>query len=87
LSRHPRWILLFFLQGAGLPEPHGLLKGTGKVVRSIRLESAQDLDKPAIRELITVALEKAKIPIDPGARGNLILKSISHKQRSAPRPS
>jgi hypothetical protein len=78
---YPRWVLLFFLQGAGLPDPHRLLKGTGKVVRSIRIESARDLDKPAIRELMTVALESAKRPIDPRAQGKLILKSISAKQR------
>jgi hypothetical protein len=79
---YPRWILLFFLQGARLPDPHGLLKGTGKVVRSIRLESAEDLDKPAIGELIAVALQNAKRPIDPKAQGKLVVKSISVKQRS-----
>jgi hypothetical protein len=67
-------------QGAGLPDPHGLLKGTGKVVRIIRLESAEGLDKPAIRELIAVALQNAKRPIDPKAQGKLVVKSISSKQ-------
>jgi hypothetical protein len=79
---YPRWILLFFLQGAGLPDPHGLLKGSGKVVRSIRIESAEDLDKPAIRELMAVALQNAKRPIDSKAEGKLIVKSVSSKQRS-----
>jgi hypothetical protein len=78
---YPRWVTLFFLQGAGLPDPHGLLKGAGKVVRSIRLESAADLDKPAIKDLISVALQSAKRPIDPKAPGTLIVKSISAKQR------
>ena len=78
---YPRWILLFFLQGAALPDPHRLLKGTGKVVRSIRLESAEDLDQPAILELMAVALQRAKKPIDAKAQGKLIVKSISVKQR------
>jgi len=78
---YPRWILLFFLQGAALPDPHRLLKGAGKVVRGIRLESAEDLDKPSIKELMAVALQNAKKPIDPKAQGNLIVKSISNKQR------
>src|ERR1039458_9537409 len=30
---YPRWVTLFFLQGAGLPDPRRLLKGSGKVVR------------------------------------------------------
>ena len=82
IGPYPRWILLFFLQGAGLPDPHGLLKGSGKVVRSIRIESAEDLDKPAIRELMAVALQNAKRPIDSKAEGKLIVKSVSSKQRS-----
>src|ERR1700675_5002328 len=29
----PRWVSLFFLQGAKLPDPDGLLQGTGTKVR------------------------------------------------------
>ena len=41
---YPRWVTLFFLQGAGLADPKRLLKGSGKVVRHIVLASAADLD-------------------------------------------
>ena len=41
----PRWVSLFFLQsGTELPDPNGLLKGTGTRVRHIVLESPADLD-------------------------------------------
>src|SRR6266542_837710 len=33
IALYPRWVTLFFLQGAGLPDPHKLLKGSGKIVR------------------------------------------------------
>src|SRR5580658_11244844 len=56
---YPRWVTLFFLQGAGLPDPNKLLKGSGKVVRHIVLAAAEDLDKPAIRGLMTIALNRA----------------------------
>jgi hypothetical protein len=36
----PRWVLLYFLQGAVLVDPNGLLKGAGKVGRHIRLTDA-----------------------------------------------
>src|SRR6185369_16501632 len=34
---YPRWVTLFFLQGAGLADPKRVLKGSGKVVRHIVL--------------------------------------------------
>jgi hypothetical protein len=79
---YPRYVTLFFLQGVHLPDPKQLLHGDGKVVRHIKLESAADLDKLAIRQLMTVALSSAKRPIDHTAPGGLIIKSISAKQRA-----
>ena len=78
---YPRWVTLFFLQGAGLPDPNKLLKGSGKVVRHIVLAAAADLDKPAIQALMTIALNRARAPIDPDAPGTLEIRSISAKQR------
>ena len=52
IALFPRWVNLFFLQGAGLPDPNKLLKGTGKQARSIRLESIEVLDEPAVLALI-----------------------------------
>ncbi len=83
IALYTRWVRLFFLQGAGLPDPDGPLEGSGSTVRSIRLTSgAADLDKPAVKKLIAVALKAAKTPIDPKVGpGTLLIKSISAKQR------
>lgn len=82
LALFPRWVTLCFLQGGPqLPDPNGLLKGSGSVARHIVLESAADLDKPAIRSLIAAALERASVPIDGSGRRRLVIKSISAKQR------
>jgi hypothetical protein len=77
----PRWVSLFFLQGAGLPDPEGLLQGSGKVVRHIVLKSAEDLDKPAVQDLISGALACARTPFVRGASGRLLIKSVSVRQR------
>jgi hypothetical protein len=77
----PRWVSLFFLQGAGLPDPNRLLKGSGKIARHIVLEDADDLDRPAVQELIAVALERARVPLDGAGERRLIIKSVSAKQR------
>ena len=52
----PRWVTLFFLHGAPLDDPHGLLEGTGSRVRSVRLESADLLDDPRVGALLEQAL-------------------------------
>jgi hypothetical protein len=81
LAVYPRWITLFFLQGTGVRDPHRRLKGNGKQVRQLRLESAETLDDPVVDALIAAALESAAIPIDPETPRQLIIKSVSEKQR------
>lgn len=82
LAFAPRWLALCFLQhGAKLSDPQKLLRGSGSVVRNVRLLVATDLSKPAIRALISESLRRAKVPIDARGRGRLVIKSISGKQR------
>ena len=81
LAAQAKGVGLCFLQGAGLPDPNGLLKGSGRVVRSLRLENAATLDLPGVRALMKVALERAKTPIDPKGEHRLVIKSVSAKQR------
>jgi len=82
VAMYPRWVNLFFLQaGPKLPDPHGLLKGSGNVVRSITIQSASELDQPAVQALIAAALKRAIQPIDPAAPGELVIRSISAKRR------
>jgi hypothetical protein len=80
IALYPKWVNLFFLNGAGLPDPHGLLKGSGSRVRSIRLETAATLDAPAVRVLMARAIERSG-PFGPKRAGRLILRSVSAKQR------
>jgi hypothetical protein len=81
LAAQAKGVSLCFLQGAGLPDPKGLLKGSGNVVRSIRLENAATLDRSDVRALMKVAVARAKAPFDPRGKHRLIIKSVSAKQR------
>jgi hypothetical protein len=74
-------VSLFFLQGVGLPDPDGRLRGSGNKVRHIVLESARTLDEPPVKRLIEIALLSAKVPLDPTQKRRLIIKSVSAKQR------
>jgi hypothetical protein len=77
----PRWVSLFFMQAKGVPDPKGLLKGSGNVARHVVLGSPGDLEVPAIRAMMDAALEVAKVPLAEKGEGRLIIKSVSAKQR------
>jgi hypothetical protein len=81
LAAQAQGLRLCFLKGAKLPDPHKLLRGSGNVVRNIRLESADELDDPKVRQLLDIALKRAKLPIPVDGSHQLIIKSVSAKQR------
>lgn len=49
------YINIMLAQGASLPDPDGLLKGTGKLARHIRIEKSSDLDVPGVRAMLVSA--------------------------------
>ncbi|MBC5811177.1 MAG: hypothetical protein GIW95_10075 [Candidatus Eremiobacteraeota bacterium] len=79
---YPRWLNLYFLEGAALPDPYRVLEGSGKQVRRIMLERAATLDEPAIRATIALALDRAEKPFDSSKPRRMVVKSVSAKQRS-----
>ncbi len=46
---------LQFHRGASLPDPDGLLLGSGKELRHVRLEHAKDLKTPTVKALLRAA--------------------------------
>ena len=81
LAVMPRWVTLCFLFGAGLPDPHRLLNGSGSRVRHVRLHAAEDFDDPRVQDLLAAAFDRSEPPINPTREQQLIIKSISGKQR------
>jgi hypothetical protein len=82
---YPRWITLFFLKGAALPDPERRLEGKGSTVRSIRIETAKALTgtfgDEYVDQLITAAVMHAGWALDPKGNGRVIIKFVSPKQR------
>ena len=87
LALMPRWVTLCFLKGAPLPDPKKLLRGSGNIVRNIRLDSVERLEDPDVRNLITEAIGGAS-PGFPNVNAPpvTVIKSVSAKQRPR-RPS
>jgi hypothetical protein len=82
LALYPKWVTLFFLQGATLNDPNKRLKGGGNLVRHVRLLDLALFDDPDIVALMDQALARAKVQLDPKRKkGALIIKSVSAKQR------
>jgi hypothetical protein len=50
------YINLMFARGASLPDPDGLLHGTGKRARHIKIEKPADLEFPGVRAMLESAL-------------------------------
>jgi len=71
---YSKWINLYFFEGDSLPDPDGLLQGSGHTVRHIRIDSAADLDRPAVKALMAEALKRADPPLDPKARRRVIIR-------------
>ncbi len=81
LACSAKGVSLSFYWGATLPDPDGLLQGSGKQNRFIRLESASDLKHSGIVSLIKTAVDHSKTPFLPDQRGYTMIKSISPKKR------
>jgi hypothetical protein len=78
----PRWASLFFLQsGTKLNDPAGLLEGGGTRAKHLKLKSAADLDKRAVRALMREALSLAKVPLDRRAPHRIVIRAVLAKQR------
>ena len=73
--------LCFLQRGSDLPDPTSILRGNGKVVRNVALDSPDDLDRPEVNSLIDVALMFAATPMNASDGPELIIKSVSARQR------
>jgi hypothetical protein len=85
LALYPCGAKLFLGQGAHLSKvaPKGLLQGSGKTVRHVVLNAAADLDRAEIEGLIAAALDLAKLRLDPGAEGSVIIRAEAQRKRAA----
>jgi len=55
------WVNLGFFQGTSLMDPQGLLEGTGKKLRHIKLRTVHDTEQPSVRALVEEACAERKV--------------------------
>ena len=64
ISGHQNWVNLGFYKGADLADPAGLLEGSGKKLRHIKIHSVEEAQKTAVRQLIMQAINERKQALD-----------------------
>lgn len=85
IAVYANWVNLGFNRGSELADPDGLLHGTGRRIRHIRISSIQDLQNPALRTLVRNAIAGAKpASAEQSGIGKSVVRAIYPKRR---RPS
>jgi hypothetical protein len=59
LAPQGRWVNLGFFRGTDLPDPHGLLEGTGARMRHVKVRPGE-VDLEPLRELLAAAREERR---------------------------
>lgn len=57
---HTNWINLGFYRGASLPDPEGLLEGTGAALRHVKVRTVDEAGIEGISNLLTAALTERR---------------------------
>ena len=81
IAVYPKYATLFLLNGVNLPDPEGLLEGSGSRVRHIKLRPVSKIETPEVNALIDTVVAAAEPPLPADGKGQLIIKSVSPKQR------
>jgi hypothetical protein len=77
---------LCFIHGATLADPKKILLGSGKQTRFLRIATAAALAQPEVADLLVKAALQARKPFPRTGRGQLIIRSVSKKQRPRRKP-
>ena len=57
---YTNWVNLGFYKGAELIDKSGLLEGSGKMLRHIKMHSIEDANRSEVKELLRLALAERK---------------------------
>jgi len=74
-------VRLYLMHGPELPDPKGLLLGSGKQTRFVQVESVRQLAHPDVKALIAAAVARSTVPVPSRGKGMLIIKSSAAKRR------
>jgi hypothetical protein len=62
IAVYANWVNLGFNRGSELEDPQGVLQGSGRWIRHIRIAEPPDLEKPLVRAFVKAAVARAERP-------------------------
>ena len=66
IGAHGNYVNLGFNYGSELADPEGLLEGTGKKFRHVKIQKPEDATRPALRELLRAAIKERQRALGAG---------------------
>jgi len=84
IAVYAKWVNLGFHRGSELEDPEGVLQGTGRLVRHIRIAKPEDLAEPSVRAFVKQAIAQAKRPATDAPKSKSVVRAIYVRKR---RPS
>ncbi len=76
IAVYAHWVNLGFNRGSELEDPQGMLQGSGRWIRHIRIAEARDLEKPTVRAFVKAAVARAVRPDPQVGKGTETSKSV-----------
>jgi hypothetical protein len=82
IAAYAGWVNLGFNRGSELDDPKGLLQGSGRWIRHLRIAEAADAKRPELRAFVRAAVARAKRPLEgvEGA-GKSVVRAVYPKRR------
>jgi hypothetical protein len=79
-------VRLYLMHGPQLPDPKGLLLGSGTQARYIEVETVRRLAHPDVKGLISAAIDLSTVPLPTKGKGMLFIKSNAAKRQARRKP-
>lgn len=70
-----------FFNGSSLPDPAGILEGSGKRMRHVKLRAGAVLDEGALRTLVVDSCERTRAIAHPSNRSAVRLEFLAERAR------
>lgn len=64
IAPQAKYVNLGFYYGTSLPDPEGLLEGSGKALRHTKVRTLAEADNPAVRQLLEAAVAERRRALD-----------------------
>ncbi len=88
IAAYAKWVNLGFNFGSALDDPRGILVGTGRWIRHIRISEPKDLLDPAVRAFVKAAVAEAAPPTRSSeAKGKSVVRAVFARRRRPRRGS